>query len=109
MFWLGKNEGERKFALTAPVTQAAVPLKLEMTAPVTQAAAAGRFLVQSMLPKGVTAANLSAWLAPGAFSPSMLGAWRNIAWQVLPRPFHAVLARTGACAADETAMNSPCF
>jgi SOUL heme-binding protein len=39
------------------VTQAAVPVKLEMTAPVTQAAAPGGFLVQFVLPKGVTAAS----------------------------------------------------
>ena len=42
--------------MTAPVTQAAVPVKLEMTAPVTQAAAPGGFAVQFVLPKGVTAA-----------------------------------------------------
>jgi hypothetical protein len=53
----GKNKGERKFAMTAPVTQAAVPIKLEMTAPVTQTAAPGGFLVQFVLPKGVTAAS----------------------------------------------------
>jgi len=52
----GKNKGERKLAMTAPVTQAAVPVKLEMTAPVTQAAAPGGFAVQFVLPKGVTAA-----------------------------------------------------
>jgi SOUL heme-binding protein len=52
----GKNKGEKKFAMTAPVTQAAVPVKLEMTAPVTQTAAPGGFLVQFVLPKGVTAA-----------------------------------------------------
>jgi hypothetical protein len=43
--------------MTAPVTQAAVPVKLEMTAPVTQSAAPGGFLVQFVLPKGVTAAS----------------------------------------------------
>ena len=53
----GKNKGERKFAMTAPVTQAAVPVKLEMTAPVTQTAAPGGFLVQFVLPKGVMAAS----------------------------------------------------
>ena len=53
----GKNKGERKFAMTAPVTQAAVPVKLEMTAPVTQTAAPGGFLVQFVLPNGVTAAS----------------------------------------------------
>jgi hypothetical protein len=53
----GKNKGERKFAMTAPVTQAAVPIKLEMTAPVTQTAIASGFLVQFVLPKGVTVAS----------------------------------------------------
>lgn len=53
----GKNKGERKFAMTAPVTQAAVPTKMEMTAPVTQTTAPGGFLVQFVLPKGVTVAN----------------------------------------------------
>ncbi|MFM9879230.1 MAG: SOUL family heme-binding protein [Burkholderiaceae bacterium] len=53
----GKNKGERKLAMTAPVTQAAVPVKLEMTAPVTQTpAAGGGFLVQFVLPRGVTVA-----------------------------------------------------
>ena len=53
----GKNKGERKFAMTAPVTQAAAPVKLEMTAPVTQSTAPGGFLVQFVLPKGVTPAS----------------------------------------------------
>jgi hypothetical protein len=53
----GKNKGERKFAMTAPVTQSPVPVQLEMTAPVTQSAAPGGFLVQFVLPKGVTSAN----------------------------------------------------
>ena len=53
----GRNKGERKFAMTAPVTQSPVPVQLEMTAPVTQSAAPGGFLVQFVLPKGVTSAN----------------------------------------------------
>jgi len=53
----GKNKGEQKFAMTAPVTQTAAPVKLEMTAPVTQTAAPGGFLVQFVLPKGVTVAS----------------------------------------------------
>jgi hypothetical protein len=53
----GKNKGEKKFAMTAPVTQVAAPVKLEMTAPVTQTAAPGGFLVQFVLPKGVTVAS----------------------------------------------------
>lgn len=52
----GKNKGERKLAMTAPVTQAAVPVKLEMTAPVTQENTPGGFLVQFVLPRDVTAA-----------------------------------------------------
>lgn len=53
----GKNKGKKRFAMTAPVTQAAAPVKLDMTAPVTQSAAPGGFLVQFVLPKGVSAAN----------------------------------------------------
>jgi hypothetical protein len=50
----GKNKGEKKFAMTAPVTQTAVPARLEMTAPVTQVAVAGGMRVQFVLPKSVT-------------------------------------------------------
>ena len=50
----GKNKGEKKFAMTAPVTQTAVPMRMDMTAPVTQAAVAGGMRVQFVLPKGVT-------------------------------------------------------
>jgi hypothetical protein len=71
----GKNKGERKMAMTAPViqgsapviqgsapviqgsapvTQTAAPLRLEMTAPVTQSAVAGGTLVQFVLPKDIT-------------------------------------------------------
>jgi len=53
----GKNKGDRKLAMTAPVTQAVAPIKLEMTAPVTQTAASGGFLVQFVLPRGVTVAS----------------------------------------------------
>ena len=50
----GKNKGERKLAMTAPVTQTAAPVKMEMTAPVTQAAVAGGMRVQFVLPADVT-------------------------------------------------------
>jgi hypothetical protein len=60
----GKNKGERKFDMTAPVTQAAVPMKLEMTAPVTQAPAPGGHLVQFVLPKGITLASAPEPLDP---------------------------------------------
>jgi len=55
----GKNKGERKLEMTAPVTQqVAPPVKLEMTAPVTQTATPGGFLVQFVMPKGYTLATL---------------------------------------------------
>ena len=60
----GKNKGERKFAMTAPVTQSAAPVKLEMTAPVTQSAAPGGFTVRFVLPRGVTAASAPEPLDP---------------------------------------------
>ena len=50
----GKNKGERKMAMTAPVTQTPTPVKMAMTAPVTQAPTAEGYLVQFVLPKGVT-------------------------------------------------------
>jgi hypothetical protein len=56
----GKNKGERKLAMTAPVTQSAEPagkpVKLAMTAPVTQAAEGGGIRVQFVLPLDVTLA-----------------------------------------------------
>jgi hypothetical protein len=53
----GKNKGERKLAMTAPVTQTAEPVKLAMTAPVTQTDAPGGIRVQFVLPKGVSEAS----------------------------------------------------
>ena len=51
----GKNKGEKKFDMTAPVTQTAAPVKMDMTAPVTQAdAPGGGKLIQFVLPRGVT-------------------------------------------------------
>ncbi len=52
----GKNKGEKKFAMTAPVTQTAAPNRMDMTAPVTQVVVAGGMRVQFVLPKGVTLA-----------------------------------------------------
>jgi SOUL heme-binding protein len=55
----GKNKGEKKFAMTAPVIQSATPpapVKMAMTAPVTQSASADGFVVQFVLPKGVSLA-----------------------------------------------------
>ena len=63
----GKNKGEKKFAMTAPVTQTAAPMRMDMTAPVTQAAVAGGMRVQFVLPKGVTLAT-----APEPIDPRVL-------------------------------------
>jgi hypothetical protein len=52
----GKNKGEKKFAMTSPVTQAAVPVRMDMTVPVTQTSAMGGMRVQFVLPKGVSLA-----------------------------------------------------
>lgn len=60
----GKNKGERKLAMTAPVTQSAEPMKLAMTAPVTQAAVAGGMRVQFVLPQDVTLATAPEPLDP---------------------------------------------
>jgi SOUL heme-binding protein len=50
----GKNKGEKKLEMTAPVTQALVPMRMDMTAPVTQARAGDKFVVQFVLPKDIT-------------------------------------------------------
>jgi hypothetical protein len=50
----GKNKGEKKLAMTAPVMQTAAPVKLGMTAPVMQTTAPGGYLVKFVLPSGVT-------------------------------------------------------
>lgn len=66
----GKNKGEKKFEMTAPVTQVAAPQRLEMTAPVTQAAvpgAAGSYVIQFVLPKGVTLASAPEPLDPRVY------------------------------------------
>ena len=71
----GKNKGEKKFAMTAPVTQAAVPMpipmptpmRMDMTAPVTQTAVPGGMRVQFVLPKGVTLAT-----APEPIDPRVI-------------------------------------
>lgn len=52
----GKNKGEKKFAMTAPVMQIADPMVMNMTVPVIQSSEIGAVRVQFVLPKGVTLA-----------------------------------------------------
>ena len=50
----GENKGAQKLAMTAPVKQTAAPMKLALAAPVRQSAAPGGYLLQFVLPRGVT-------------------------------------------------------
>jgi len=52
----GKNRGERRMEMTAPVTRSAEPVKLAMTAPVTRRADAQGYWMQFVLPREVTLA-----------------------------------------------------
>ncbi len=60
----GKNKGERKIAMTAPVAQAPAPTKIEMTAPVSQAATNGGYVVQFSMPSEYTLETLPEPLDP---------------------------------------------
>ena len=62
----GKNEGDRKIAMTAPVTQTAEPVRIAMTASVTQATAAqgGDYVVRFTMPASYTLATLPEPLDP---------------------------------------------
>jgi hypothetical protein len=50
----GKNKGDRKIEMTAPVTQTPEPMKIAMTAPVTQAASEMGFIIQFKMPMQFT-------------------------------------------------------
>jgi hypothetical protein len=60
----GKNKGERRLTMTAPVTQTPAPMKLAMTAPVIQNSAAGGYLYQFVLPLDLTLATAPEPLDP---------------------------------------------
>ena len=60
----GKNKGERKIAMTAPVAQTPAPTKIEMTAPVSQAATNGGYVVQFSMPSEYTLETLPEPLDP---------------------------------------------
>lgn len=59
----GKNKGDRKIEMTAPVTQTPEPMKIAMTAPVTQAASEMGFIIQFKMPMKFTSTHfLSHWI-----------------------------------------------
>ena len=73
----GKNKGERKISMTAPVTQTAqtaTPQKIEMTAPVTQTATDGGYVVQFVMPAGSTLETLPEPIDPKVQLRAMPGA-----------------------------------
>lgn len=53
----GRNRGERKIEMTAPVTSRSAPAKIEMTAPVTSRADAGGWITGFVLPARFTPDN----------------------------------------------------
>ena len=105
----GKNKGERKLDMTAPVTQTPLepgpPVKLEMTAPVTQASAPGGFAVQFVMPKGYTLATLPEPLDARVKLREVLGqrvavirfsgSWSQSAYEAQLRALRAALATAG--------------
>jgi hypothetical protein len=110
----GKNKGAQKFAMTAPVTQAAEPVKLEMTAPVTQTVTPGGFLVQFVLPKGTTRANapepLDTRVTLRDISPSRLAVIRYSGfWSDANYNQHLAKLQTALRAADLVWVGEPVY
>jgi hypothetical protein len=79
----GKNQGERKIEMTAPVTLAPAPQRIAMTAPVTQGAVEGGFVVRFMMPSTFTRETL----------PVPLDA--RIAFRELPATRYVVIRYSG--------------
>jgi len=110
----GKNKGAQEFAMTAPVTQAAEPVKLEMTAPVTQTAAPGGFRVQFVLPKGITLANapepLDTRVTLRDIAPSRLAVIRYSGfWSDANYTQHLAKLQTALRAADVAWVGEPVY
>lgn len=110
----GKNKGERKLAMTAPVTQTVAPQKLEMTAPVTQTAVASGFLVQFVLPKDVSVASAPEPLDPRvrirAVAPSLVGVIRYSGfWTESNYNEHLAKLRDALRAADLSWTGEPVY
>jgi hypothetical protein len=110
----GKNKGARKFAMTAPVTQEAAPVKFPMTAPVSQLAAPGGFRVQFVLPTGVALADapepLDARVQLRGMPPSRVAVIRFSGfWSEANYEEHLATLRAGLKAASLTSVDEPVY
>ena len=107
----GKNRGEKKIAMTAPVTQSE-PAKIAMTAPVTQAGQEGRWIIQFMMPSTYTLETLPEPLDP-AISFRAVPARRVAAhtysgtWSASRYEEHLATLRAALAAAGLTAVGEP--
>ena len=108
----GNNKGERKLAMTAPVMQAAVPVKMDMTAPVTQTPVTGGMQVQFVLPKGVTVATAPEPLDPRVQLRQMPASlWAVLrysgTWSQANDDEHLALLRTALATAAIATLGEP--
>jgi hypothetical protein len=107
----GKNRGEKKIAMTAPVTQAE-PSKIAMTAPVAQAGQEGRWTIQFMMPAAYTLETLPEPL-DSSISFRVLPARRVAAhvysgtWSTRRYEEHLATLRAALAAAGLTAVGEP--
>jgi hypothetical protein len=106
----GKNRGERRIAMTAPVTQSE-PSKIAMTAPVAQAGQEGRWTIQFMMPSDYTLETLPEPLDPAVSfravparrvaAHTYSGTWSASRYEAHLATLRAALAAAGLAAAGE--------
>jgi hypothetical protein len=107
----GRNRGEKKIAMTAPVAQTE-PAKIAMTAPVTQEGQEGRWIIQFMMPSAYTLETLPEPLDP-AVSFRVVPARRVAAhtysgtWSVSRYEEHLATLRAALASAGLTAVGEP--
>ncbi len=107
----GKNRGEKKIAMTAPVTQSE-PAKIAMTAPVALAGEEGRWTIQFMMPAAYTLETLPEPLDP-AVSFRVMPARRVAAhtysgtWSASRYEEHLATLRAALASAGLTAVGEP--
>lgn len=87
-YLFGKNRGDRRLEMNAPVTQIAAPTTLAAGAQTLQANTDGQYLIQFVLPRGVTAQD-----APVPIDP-------RVVVHEVPRSRLAVIRYTGFWTAD---------